>query len=108
QGADVNYVKSEGVKNKENLLITAVINKNVDIARILLEYKADINWKDSTKSSAILYAAKSNKEMFKLISDYGGDLNEVDTQGNNVLTNAKLTNDQELIIVVEEKLKEKA
>ena len=54
QGADVNFVKQSGPWMKVSLLITAVNNKNLEITKMLLENKADVNWKDGFKTSAIL------------------------------------------------------
>jgi len=93
---------------KVSVLIIAVNNKNIEIAKLLLENKADVNWKDGFNSSAILYATSSgNIEMVKLLLEYGADINDNDGKGNTVLTAAKESKDKDLISFVEKKLKEK-
>lgn len=108
KGADVNFVKEAGPWMKVSVLITAVNNKNLEIARLLLDNKADVNWKDGFNTSAILYAASSGSiEMVKLLLEHGADINGNDGKGNTVLTAAKESKDKDLISFVEEKLKEK-
>jgi|8_EtaG_2_1085327.scaffolds.fasta_scaffold16421_4 ankyrin repeat protein len=108
KGADVNYIKHVGPWMKVSVLIIAVNNKNIEIAKLLLENKADVNWKDGFNSSAILYATSSgNIEMVKLLLEYGADINDNDGKGNTVLTAAKESKDKDLISFVEKKLKEK-
>ena len=108
KGADVNYVKEAGPWMKVSVLITAVNNQNIDIAKLLLDNKADVNWKDGFKTSAILYAANTGSiEMVKLLLEKGADINDNDGQGNTVLTSAKESKNEALIAFVKEKLKEK-
>lgn len=107
-GAEVNYVKQAGPWMKVNLLITAVNNKNTNIAKLLLDNKADVNWKDGFNTSAILYAASSGSiDMVKLLLEYGADIKDNDGKGNTVLTAAKESKNKELISFVKEKMKEK-
>lgn len=107
EGADVNYVKQTGPWMKESVLIAAVNNKNIDIARLLLDNKADVDWKDGFNTSAILYAASSGSiDMVKLLLDYGADINDNDGKGNTVLTAAKESENKELISFVKAKMEE--
>ncbi len=107
KGADANFVKEIGPWVKVSVLITAVNNQNIDIVKLLLGNKADVNWKDGFKTSAILYAAnKGNIEMVKLLLENGANINDNDGQGNTVLTAAKESKDKALIAFVQEKLKE--
>lgn len=108
KGADVNYVKIAGPWMKVSILITSVHNKNTEIAKLLLEKKADVNWKDGFKTSAILYAANTGSiEMLKLLLEFGADINDNDGQGNTVLNSAKESKNKDLIKFVKEKMKEK-
>ena len=108
QGADVNYVKQAGSWMKVSVLITSVNNKDLDIAKLLLDNKADVNWKDGFKTPAILYAANTGSiEMVKLLLANGADINDNDGQGNTVLTAAKESKNKDLIAFVEESIKEK-
>jgi ankyrin repeat protein len=107
EDADVNYVKQAGSWMKVSVLITAVNNKNIEIAKLLLENKADVNWKDGFNTSAILYAANTGSiEMVKLLLEYGADINDNDGKENTVLTAAKESKNKDLIAFVKEKLKE--
>lgn len=107
-GADVNFIKQSGPWMKVSLLITAVNNKNLEITKLLLDNKADVNWKDGFKTSAILYAANSgNVALIKLLLEYGADINDNDGENNTVLSAAKESQNPEMIIFVEEKIKEK-
>lgn len=103
--ADVNYVKEAGPWMKVSVLITAVNHQNIDIVKLLLDNKADVNWKDGFKSSAILYAANTGSiEMVKLLLENGADINDNDGQGNTVLTAAKESENVALIAFVKERL----
>jgi len=66
--ADANYIKSSGEWMKVNMLITAINNNNIDIVKLLIEHKAEVNWKDGFKTTALMYvASKGNKEIVTLI-----------------------------------------
>jgi ankyrin repeat protein len=106
-GADVNFIKEAGPWMKVSILITAVNNQNLDIAKLLLDNKADVNWKDGFNSSAILYAASTgNIEMVQLLLEKGADIKDNDGQGNSVLTASKESKNKALIRFINEKLKE--
>ena len=107
-GGDVNhFVEAKSPYVKVNLLITAVNIKSVEMAKLLLDTKADINWKDGFNNRAIYYAARSgNLDMVKLLLKYGASVNDKDGNGNPVLTAAKESQNPEMISFVETKLKE--
>lgn len=78
--------------------------KQFDISKILIENKADVNWKDGFKTSAIIYAASSgNKELVELLLSHGANINDSDGQGNTVLTAAKESKNKDLIKFIKEK-----
>jgi uncharacterized protein len=107
--ADPNFVVTQGSWMKVNMLITAVNNGNIDIVRLLIVNKADVNWKDGFKTTALMYAAsKGNKEILVLLLNNGADINDNDGQDNTVLSAAKESKNQEMIKYVEMKLKEKS
>ena len=106
-GADVNYVKKAGPWMKVSVLITAVNNQNLEIAKLLIDNKANVNWKDGFKTSAILYAANTGSiDMVQLLLENGADIKDNDGQGNTVLTAAKESKNKALIAFVKEKSKE--
>ena len=105
QNADVNY-REEKSWVKINLLITAINNNNFEITKKLIENKADINWKDGFNTSALMYAcSKGNLKIVNLLLDNEADINANDEQGNSVLTAAKESNNKDLILLIENKLK---
>ena len=107
-GTDVNYfMETKSPYYKVNLLITAVSNKSQEMAKLLLDNKADINWKDSFNNLAITYAARSgNVEMVKLLLKHGASVFDKDGNGNPVLTAAKESKNNEVVSFVETKIKE--
>lgn len=105
EGADVNYVKEVGPWMKMNPLITAINKRQFDISKMLIENKADVNWKDGFKTSAIIYAAgQGNKEIVELLLANGANINDNDGQGNTVLTAAKESKNKDLIKFVKERI----
>lgn len=107
-GAKASYIKSVGAWMKVSMLISAVNNKNIDIVKLLLEYKLDVNWKDGFNTTALMYAAaKGNQDMVDLLLNNGADINANDGTGNTVLTAAKESKNSDLIKYIEDKLKEK-
>ncbi|MGV4415255.1 ankyrin repeat domain-containing protein [Chryseobacterium sp. T1] len=62
-GANVNTTDSKG----RSLLLIAVVEKKINIAKILVEYKADVNQQDQQLDSPFLYAGASGQtELVKL------------------------------------------
>lgn len=108
ENADPNYIKVEGPWMKYNMLIAAIINSNIDIVKILIANKADVQWKDGFETSAILYAAsKGDKEIVALLLENGADINDSDGNGKTVLSASKESKNKELIKFIEDKLQEK-
>lgn len=105
---DVNYfIEAKSPYLKVNLLIMAVNNKNAEIAKLLLDYKADVNWKDNLNNPAITYAARSgNVEMVKLLLNHGASVFDKDGNGNSVLNAAKESQNKDVVSFVESKIKE--
>ncbi len=89
-GCDANYFIVGDPEIKVSCLIAAVnFNTSTDIAKLLIDSKADVNWKDNLKNSAIMYAVKNNNlPMIKLLVANGAKLNEVDAQGKTLLFTA--------------------
>ncbi|MFV8346883.1 ankyrin repeat domain-containing protein [Flavobacterium sp. ZB4P13] len=105
QNANPNFTE-ENSWMKVNLLITAVNNDNYEIAKKLIENKANVNWKDGFNTDALLYAcSKGNIKIVNLLLENGADINSKDNQGNSVLSAAKESNNKELVALIENKLK---
>jgi ankyrin repeat protein len=106
--ADPNYTISSGSWMKVNMLITAVNNNDIGIVKLLIDKKADVNWKDGFNTTALMYAAsKGNREIVKLLLENDADVNATDGQGNTVLSAAKESKNEEVIRIIEERLKAK-
>ena len=106
--ADPNYIIASGPWMKVNMLITAVNNGNIDIAKMLIAKNANVNWKDGFNTTALMYAAaKGNKDMVILLLNNGANISDNDGQGNTVLTAAKESKNKDLIKFIQGKLKEK-
>ncbi|HTO16764.1 MAG TPA: ankyrin repeat domain-containing protein [Edaphocola sp.] len=106
--ADPNYIEESGSWMKVNMLITAVNNGNIEIVKMLISNKADVNWKDGFNTTAIIYAASTgNKDIVVLLLENGANITDNDGQGNTVLSAAKESKNKDLIKFVESKLKQK-
>lgn len=105
-GGDVNYSVTGTPYKTVNLLITAVLNKNLEMAKVLLENKIDVNWQDDQKCSAIIYAASTgNLEMVKLLLQHGAFINDNDGKNKSVTSAAKESGNAELITFINEQSK---
>lgn len=101
-GGDANYFVTGTPYKTVSLLITAVLNKNLDMAKLLVSNKADVNWQDDNKCSAIIYAAASGQtEMVKLLLQNGAFVNDNNGRGKSVLSEAKASGNAELVQYLE-------
>lgn len=67
-GVNVNTTDDQG----RSLLLMATINKNIELAKVLVDYKADVNQQADNKDSAFLYAgATGQTELIKLFLTHG-------------------------------------
>lgn len=68
KGADVNTTDQKG----RSLLLIAVIGKQTEMVKLLIDYKADVNLQDAQKDSPFLYAGASGQtELVKLFLKNG-------------------------------------
>jgi ankyrin repeat protein len=108
KGADANYKMKTG-QFEMSMLIWAVQKQNFSITKLLIEHKAEVDWRDWFKTTALMYAANSgNKPIVQLLIAHGADVNASDGQGNSVLSAAQESKNQELITLIENKIKEKS
>jgi len=104
EGASVNYVKELKPWLLVSMLIASVDHQNVDIVRLVLAKKPDVNYRDGFNMTAIMYAASNGElEMVKLLVAAGANVNDNDGKGNSVLSAAKESQEAELIAFVESK-----
>ena len=105
-GANANYVKELSPWLRVSMLIAAVDNSNLEIVKLLLANKADVNYRDGFYTTAIMYAASSGElDIAKVLFDAGAKANDNDGKGTSVLSSAKESENAELIALVEAKLK---
>jgi ankyrin repeat protein len=104
-GCDPNYIKIGSPYMEVTPLILAVQTQNISMVNLLIDNKANINWKDNLKSSAIIYSVSSgNLAMTKLLAEHGANLNEVNGENKSVLSLAKEFGNKDLVAFIESKL----
>lgn len=106
EGASVNYVKELKPWLRVSMLIAAVDHSDIEIVKILLAKKVNVNFRDGFNTTAIIYAASSGDlAMVKVLVEAGANVNDNDGKGNSVLSAAKESQEPELIAFVEAKIK---
>ncbi len=87
-------------------LVTAAGNGSLDLVRILLKHKAQVNQPDGFKTTALMAAAgKGNKALVELLLASGADARAKDDDGKDALALAKEGGSKEVITILEQKLK---
>lgn len=87
-------------------LITAASNNSLDLVKLLLKYKAQVNQPDAFKATALMAAVgKGNKAMVELLLSSGADAKAKDGDGKDALALAKEGGNKEIIALLEQKLK---
>ena len=105
-GASVNYIKELSPWLRVSMLIAAVDNSNVDIVKLLIANKVDVQYRDGFYTTAIMYAASSGEvEIATLLFAAGAKPTDSDGKGTSVLSAAKESENAEMITLVEAKLK---
>lgn len=103
-GASVNYVKELKPWLRVSMLIAAVDHNDLEIVKILLAKKANVDFRDGFNTTAIIYAASNGElEMVKLLVEAGANVNDSDGKGNSVLSAAKESQEAELIAYLQSK-----
>lgn len=87
-------------------LITAATNNSLDLVRLLLQHKAQVNQPDAFKGTALMAAVgKANKVMVELLLGSGADVRAKDNDGKDAMALAKEGGNKEIIALLEQKLK---
>ena len=87
-------------------LITAASNNSLDLVKLLLKHKAQVNQADAFKATALMAAAgKGNKAMVELLLGSGADVKAKDEDGKDALAMAKEGGNLEVVALLEQKLK---
>lgn len=101
KGAEANYKPKMG-QAEVSLLILAVNNKDYKSVKLLVDHKAEVDWKDWFSTTALMYAASlGDVNIITYLLKNGADINAHDKQGNTVLSAAKEGNHQEVVKLIE-------
>jgi ankyrin repeat protein len=83
EGANVN---AKGKESNRTALMWASLRGHLDVVRLLLERRADVNARDDNGETALLSASgKGGIGVVKLLLDKGADINARDKNGRNAL-----------------------
>lgn len=109
EGADASAVLQIGPGAQFSALTMAINTSTLPIVKLLVEHKAQLEWKDWFKTTALMYAAaKGSPELVELLLAHGADARADDGQGNTVLVAAQQSNNPQVIALIEARLKEQA
>lgn len=87
-------------------LITAASNNSLELVKLLLKHKAQVNQADAFKATALMAAAgKGNKPMVELLLGSGADVKAKDDDGKDALAMAKESGNKEVVTLLEQKMK---
>lgn len=87
-------------------LITAATNNNLDLVKLLLQSKAQVNQVDAFKTTALMTAVgKGNAAMVTLLLASGADARAKDDDGKDALALAKEGGNAAIVALLEAKLK---
>ena len=87
-------------------LVTAAGGGSLDLVKLLLKHKAQVNQPDGFKVTALMAAAgKGNKAIVDLLLASGADAKAKDDDGKDALALAKEAGNPEVVAVLEQKLK---
>jgi ankyrin repeat protein len=87
-------------------LITAAANGSLDLVKLLLKHKAQVNQLDGFKATALMAAAgKGHQALVELLLASGADVKAKDDDGKDALALAKESGSKEVVALLEQKLK---
>ncbi|MET4073246.1 ankyrin repeat domain-containing protein [Hymenobacter sp. UYCo722] len=87
-------------------LITAATNNSLEVVKLLLQAKAQVNQVDAFKTTALMTAvSKGNAAMVALLLASGADARAKDDDGKDALALARETGNAAIIALLEAKLK---
>lgn len=105
KGADVN-VKHKAMNFEMSLLMLSVQKDQFKMVKLLVDHKAEVDWKDWFGSTALMYAAnKGNISIISYLLKNGADVHFKDKDGNTVLSAAKEGNHPDAIKLIEDSLR---
>lgn len=98
----VTKVKSvDGTSKYGSPLMAATVKGYINIVKLLLKHKADVDIADANKITALHYATMFKKtEIVKLLVDAGADANIKDANGKSALDHAITLKEEEIIKIL--------
>ena len=105
-GADPNAAIEIVPGSATTYLITAATNNSLDVVKLLLQAKAQVNQVDAFKTTALMTAvSRSNAAIVALLLASGADARAKDDDGKDALALAKESGNAAIITLLEAKLK---
>ncbi|RZJ73936.1 ankyrin repeat domain-containing protein [Flavobacterium sp.] len=99
KGANIDAISGMGTA-----LMASVVKGNLEMAKHLIERKANPNLSDANGTTALLYSVMFKKhELASLLMKSGADANHKDNRGQSALDYAILSNDDKLIEILKTK-----
>jgi hypothetical protein len=87
-------------------LVTAAVSGSLDLVKVLLKHRAQVNQPDGFKTTPLMAAAsKGNKALVELLLASGADAKAKDDDGQDALALAKEEGSKEVIALLEQKLR---
>lgn len=98
-GCDINGTSSMG-----SPLMASVVKRNLEMVKLLLEKKANVNTTDANGTTALIYATMfKNYDVVRWLVKANADPNLKDNSGNSSLDYAILADDDQLIEILKSK-----
>jgi hypothetical protein len=105
-GADPNAVIEVVPGFPTTYLVEAASAGSLDLVKLLLKHKAQVNQPDGFKATPLMAAAgKGNKPLVELLLASGADVKVKDNDGKDALALAKESGNQDLVALLQQKLK---
>ena len=105
KGANPNFRVKAGFFEM-SLLILAVQQNDFAIVKLLLDHKAEVDFRDAFNMTALMFAAHGgNEKLVSYLISKGADVRATDGKGNSVLSGAQESKNQEVISLIEAQLK---
>ena len=81
KGVDLNLVNSNG----DSLLTDVLANRRFDVAELLIQNGADVNFKFNGGTTALFYLTEGDEDKLEWLNDHGADVNVTDDNGQSAL-----------------------
>jgi len=86
--------------HRETVLMWAIRNDKEEIAKLVIQFGADVNTKSNEGSTALIYAIKYNKEIYKELIRSGANINTKGDDGQTALIQAVSIDKEDIVKVL--------